>query len=278
MSIINEIIWSEYYKPPPKLIPITGTPFYIGALNLLYGLSKSGKSHSLAELLHSADLQGKTVVWLDKDYNINPETLKLLSQFKHVNENVDKLCEELLQLSSLQDFILVFDSLKDFSEDLDTNTDAQKAMQHIRQFTKLGATVIVIAHGTEKRTNEGKVIGFKIKGNSETIQSKCDCIIRFEKKESNTDYGSMTMRKFIPDRMRISNASTQTILVYDKAILSQAIQRAIMENEGITHRELIKKFSSNMEAAIKDLEDIAYQIEHTGNKRVVQLIPEKSMS
>lgn len=149
MNIANEIIWGDYFRSPPKLRPIIGTPFYIGALNLIYGLSKSGKSHSLAELLQSVDLDGKTVVWLDKDYNINPQTMDLLAAFKHTNENVDYLCTELLKRTSLEELILVFDSLKDFSEGLDSNADAQSTMEYIRRFTKLGATVIVIAHGTE---------------------------------------------------------------------------------------------------------------------------------
>ncbi len=279
MSAIDNIEWLQYYKKPPKAYLLSGTPFYIGALNILYGLSKSGKSRSLAELLiESQSSKNKTIVWLDKDYNIDSHILKLLESFKYANNDVDKLCSKLLDLPSLKEYILVFDSLKDFSEyGLDSNSDAQKSMEYIREFTKLGATVILIAHATMVRDNDGKNNGFKIQGNSETIQSKCDCVFRFEQKTSKLNIEDQevkfTVRSFIPERMRISNASTKEVSLYDKNDLTNCIHKLIDENEEMTKRELIKKFSSTISNVINDLEDEAYTVELVGKKKMIHKLP-----
>ncbi len=272
---MSKIIWEKFYKEPPKVSILEGTPFYIGVLNLLYGLSKSGKSRSLAELLQKANCKNKTIVWLDKDYNVDPDTIKVLRSFKHVNENVDELCKTLRERPSLEEYILVFDSLKDFSHGLDSNAEAQNTMEDIRQFTKLGATVIVIAHATKWITPDGKKSGFKLQGNSETIQSKCDCVFRFEKTESKIQKDVdilIIIRKFIPDQMRISNASTEPILVYEKRNLTLMIHKLIDENNELTHRELKKKVSSSYGDVIDELEGEAYSIKEVGNKRVLEKI------
>lgn len=276
MNVVKDINWSKYYRKPPKATLLKGTPFYCGTLNMVYGLSKSGKSRSLAELLINANLNNneKTVVWLDKDYNIDEYMLKVLAEFKHSNHNVDTLCKELLKKDSLDEYILVFDSLKDFSEfGLDSNKDAQNTMEYIRQFTKLGATVILIAHATEI-IKDGKVIGFKVQGNSETIKSKCDCVFRFEVTESKKY--EIIVRSFIPEAMRISNASKDKFQIYDKDMLINAIHTCIDNEDKLTQRELKKKFSSSMSSAIDDLEDVAYSVEQVGTSKVVSKI--QSMS
>ena len=277
MNKVDEINWLRYYRKPPTASPIKETPFYYGALNMLYGLSKSGKSRSLAELLIKANLHNgeKTIVWLDKDYNIDDKILKILSHFKHINSDVDNLCKELLERSHLGEYILIFDSLKDFSTGLDSNADAQKTMEYIRQFTKLGATVIVIAHATKWTSQDGKKSGFKVQGNSETIQSKCDCVFRFEKSESkiqNDNDISITIRKFIPELMRISNANTKPILVYDKGGLTKMIHKLIDENNELTHRELKKAVSSSYSDVIDELKGETYRIKQVGNKKILEKI------
>lgn len=266
------IDWSKYHRQPPKAYLLKGTPFYSGTLNMLYGLSKSGKSRSLAELLVKANLHSgkKTVVWLDKDYNIDDAILQLLTKFKHINYDVDNLCDELLGKDSLNEYILVFDSLKDFSPlGLDSNQDAQKSMEYIRQFTKLGATVILIAHATEN-IKDGKVTGFRIKGNSETIKSKCDCVYRFEVSESKTH--QITVRNFIPEAMRISNASKDTFSIYDQGMLTKAIHTCIDNEDNLTQRELKKKFSSSMSTAIDNLENAAYKVIQVKARKLVSKI------
>lgn len=273
MNNKDSIKWIEHYRKPPKVNPIEETPFYYGSLNMVYGLSKSGKSRTLAELLVDANIHksDKTVVWLDKDYNVDESTLILLSNFKHVNHNVDDLCSKLLELPSLNDYILIFDSLKDFSiYGLDSNADAQRSMESIRHYTQLGATVILIAHATIKFSEDAKEKGFKIQGNSETISSKCDCVFKFE--VSKSDKHDITVRSFVPEKMRISNASVSKFFMYDKERVIEVIRDIIDHNEGITHRDLKKKFSSAISDLIDSVEGIAYTVEVSGNKRLVHKI------
>ena len=283
MSTANDIEWVKYHKTPPLVNILEGTPFYTGVLNMVYGLSKSGKSRSLAELLVQANIHNgdKTVVWLDKDYNVDDELIKLLSNFKHANDDIDALCEKLLSMKSLKDYIIIFDSLKDFSKHgLDSNADAQESMEYIREFTKLGATVIVIVHATKWISSDYKKSGFKVQGNSETIQSKCDCIFRFKLTDTNVKLADdnkvkIKVREFIPERMRISNASTETVSLYDGKDLAYCIHHFINTQDGMTRRDLSRKFSDNIRSTVLSLENIAYCCKEEGQKNVVYKIESK---
>lgn len=278
MGKIEDINFVAYYKEPLDAKQIKGTPFYSGALNMVYGLSKSGKSRCIAEILAEAKIKNVEIIWLDKDYNMDKPLLELLKDFKHINDEVDELCDKLLNTETLKNTILVFDSLKDFSRSgLDSNAEAQESMEYIREFTKLGATVILIAHATKWISSDGKKSDFKLQGNSETIQSKCDCVFRFEQKTSKLNIEDQevkfTVRSFIPERMRISNASTKEVSLYDKNDLTNCIHKLIDENEEMTKRELIKKFSSTISNVINDLEDEAYTVELVGKKKMIHKLP-----
>jgi len=145
---------TDYYKKPLKAEAIEGTPFYRNVLNLVYGLSKSGKSFSIAKVLAEAGLTGKDVIWLDKDYNVNEALLSYLRNFTHINYNVEEFEEMLLEVNG-HGKILIFDSLKDFlhDADIDSNAGSQEAMEYVRKFLKAGFTVIVIAHATLQKSS-----------------------------------------------------------------------------------------------------------------------------
>ena len=114
MNIDLQTLRVKHFNQPKTAELIQGTPFYRNTLNLVYGLSKSGKTFSVAQVLRDAGLGRDDVIWLDKDYNVNSKLGLLLKGFSWMNDNVIAV-EEALLASKGDGEVLVFDSLKDFT-------------------------------------------------------------------------------------------------------------------------------------------------------------------
>jgi len=196
MPDFNQLLFlgdNRYFEQPEPLQHLEKTPFCKNGLNLIYGPSKSGKSTSIYKILVDAGYS-KNVIVLDKDHNKETHIMSLLKKLNWKNKHLDELEYKLLE-SNLTNIIIVFDSLKDFTngKNLDDNSEAQNVMMHIRQYVGKGATAIVIAHSTKDANGIDK-----IKGNEETIKSKSDIIYRF----NNSSKG----RIFILEASRFTNA------------------------------------------------------------------------
>lgn len=239
----------EYFNKPIKAEAIDKTPFYKNVLNLVYGLSKSGKSYTTAELLLKSSIDNKDVIWLDKDYNVNESMLNMFSNFNHVNENIDLVTEALLEHGGDGE-ILVFDSLKDFAgnNDLDTNVGAQTAMENIRKYITAGFTVILIAHATKFEN------GFKIKGNEETIKSKSDVVIKLT---------SIDGQKIIETTdTRIMNGYREKMIITTDSYLKDKVDGILEVRGAITWTELRQAFPSSLRAELQSVKDIILVFEN----------------
>ena len=254
----------QCYSKPKKVESIPNTPFYKNCLHLIYGLSKSGKSYSIAQILADAGMTQEDVIWLDADYNINDEFLSYLSNFTHLNTNIKTALDALLSVDG-DEKIVVFDSLKDFSdgEDLDTNAGSQAVMERIREFTKVGYTVIVIAHATKYNKTVGKET--KIKGNAETIISKSDIVYFLD--NSATDYKSLKLK-----RTRVSNNRMSDFRVYSLQQLKEAAEKIINENPGVTVRSLINKLPSAVRNTFKKHQGELIDVEGVDKKHIAKCI------
>ncbi len=229
----------SYHEVPRKAEPILGTPFYRNVFTLVYGVSKIGKSHSIAQVLVNAGLGKRDVIWLDKDYNINESTLTLFSNFTHVNKNIDNVFEKLCEVEG-EGTIVVIDSLKDFvgSLDIDSNRGSQQVMEKLRLLVKKKYSVICIAHAT--KTIDGDYSkGIKIKGNEETIKSKSDMVYKIEKHSE--------FREMILTDTRISGTSDiANFKLYDLGELRKKIESIIDKHDGnITVKDLTNELPSS---------------------------------
>ncbi|PLW80599.1 hypothetical protein C0585_01770 [Candidatus Woesearchaeota archaeon] len=251
---------TEYFNMPKSAKLIEGTPFYKNSLNLVYGLSKSGKSFSVAQLLLEAKLTAADVIWLDKDYNLNENMMSMLSKFSWMNQNVEQLEEKLLAVDG-KGKILVFDSLKDFSkgEDIDTNKGSQAIMEYLREFTKMGYTVITIAHATKDKDR-----GIKIKGNEETIKSKSDIVFRLN---NNADF-----REFEVVSSRLANGSSERFKCYDLNAVKSKVDAIISEHEEITVRDLTNKLPSSIRSTFTKYQNELIEVVEDGKKRIAKCI------
>jgi len=260
---------TDYHKTPLKAEAIDGTPFYKNVLNLVYGLSKSGKSFSIAKVLTEAGLTGKDVIWLDKDYNINETLLSYLRNFTHINYNVEEFEEMLLEVNG-HGKILIFDSLKDFlhDADIDSNAGSQEAMEYVRKFLKAGFTVIVIAHATLQKSSTTALkpkATMKIKGNEETIKSKSDIVFQLQE---NADY-----RSFKLTDSRITNAyKGSEFRLYQLQQLKELVEKYIKDSSELTVRELTNKLPSAVRDTFKANQDKLIKVEMEGKKHIAKCI------
>lgn len=248
------------YQRPQRADPIDGTPFYRSSLNLVFGLSKSGKSESIARVLNDANLGKNDVIWLDRDYNVNQITLGYMYSFTYLNLNINEAEEQLLSADG-EGKIVVFDSLKDFSrgEDLDTNAGSQKVMEYIREFTKANYSAIVIAHATKNKDG-----GIKIKGNEETIKSKSDVVFRLNK---NAEF-----REFEVVSSRLANGSGERVKCYDLNAVKSKVDAIISEHPEITVRDLTNKLPSSIRDTFTKYQSELIEVVEDGRKRIAKCI------
>lgn len=161
--------------------------FLKNAVNLLIGESKSGKTFTTIKSLIDIGLK-EHIIHLDFDRNAD-ESLKKLGVQTYNIANPEALLHSLKQIktderkNALLDKILVIDSLQDlsFGQGIDSNDGAKATMERILVFQEMNCTIILIHHVT-KSENTPFSAGYKIKGNSSTISSKCDCCIGLDKR------------------------------------------------------------------------------------------------
>ncbi|WP_152183444.1 hypothetical protein [Sulfurimonas indica] len=265
LSDILSDLRTKCYSKPKKVENIKGTPFYNNCLHLIYGLSKSGKSYSIAQILVDAGMTQEDVIWLDADYNINDELLNYLSNFIHLNTNMQIALDALLDVDG-DGKIVVFDSLKDFAdgEDLDTNAGAQKTMEFIREFTKAGYTVIVIAHATQYNKKLGGK-ETKIKGNAETIISKSDIVYFLD--NSSESYRNLKLQK-----TRVSNEHLSDFRLYSIKQVKKAIDKILNDNGELTVRELTNKLSSEARNTFARHKNELIEVDLVGKKKIAKCI------
>jgi len=258
----DAINFGDYYAPPPVATKLKGTPFYSGCLQLVFAPSKFGKSVSVAKVLGNA---GHKAIWLDKDYNVDADFISYLqAKHIHVNNNVEDLAKKLL-LEDGTGKILVFDSLKDFAKGgrLDTNEDSQMAMEYIRKFVSCGYTAIVIAHAT-REFKDGKLVRTKIKGNQDTIESKCDLTFELRQEERG--------RILRPLQPRISGASMKDFVITDVEMLGKKVAEKISElmlideNIWVSYRDVEKSVSSELRSILPSFEGKIYEKRLAGKR------------
>lgn len=169
---------------PKDLKSINGTHdfFYNGGLHVVHGLSKSGKTYFVLKTLNYA--KNVRTIWIDGDNNDK----KMINRFENIIHlapiNPDSYLNKWLNVSiDYKDIVFVIDSLKDFknNQDLDTNDGMDIILKRFKKLTKLGATVIVIHHSTIKYNLGGKPNGIKIKGNEEALYSNSDMTYLYER-------------------------------------------------------------------------------------------------
>jgi len=254
-----------FYKKPVLPTQLANTPFFTGALNLVAGRAKSGKTYSTLQALYEAGIYKdptKRVIWLDKDYNVS---IPLYEGLECFNSDVDEAFE-LLCKADLTNIIVVVDSLKDFVGNLDSNEQSQEAMEHIRRLVKKNATVILIAHTTLQRDN-GKVIGEKLQGNEQTIKSKCDAVFNFADAESKK---GIKAKSFTMLENRLGIESGTKTYIYDRGSAIEVIKNTI--TAGMTRRELTKSFTSALTHLVLSLEGIAFKTIQDGKKTIVEAL------
>ncbi len=256
-------ITSDYFSKPIVALPIDNTVFYKNCLNLVFGMSKSGKSYSIAKQLLDAGLSSSDVIWLDRDYNVNEQMMEMLSKFSWVNKNIEDLEKRLLEMDG-NGKIVVFDSLKDFTkgEDIDTNKGSQTVMQYLREFTKANYTAIVIAHATKSTVGVSQTI--KIKGNSETITSKSDVVYRLNNHSEFREF------EVIASRLGgIMKGDSHKL--YDLSILKSKVEEIIKTSESpITVRELTNKLPSTTRDIFKTNQDTLIEVVLDGKKHIAK--------
>jgi len=202
-----DVYTTQKYLAEPKLLtPIPGTSgfFYDGGLHLVHGLSKSGKTHFVLEIMNQATTH--QVIWLDGDNNDTsmPGKFKNIVHIPPLEPNA-WLNRLIASKVSLVKWVVILDSLKDFTngENLDSNEGSNNIMQHIKQLDRLGATVIIVAHSTPGGTTD-KPLPPKLKGNSEYIYANVDLTYRFERNFSTNT------RTLTAERSRINEVRSDT--------------------------------------------------------------------
>ena len=198
----------ELLAVPKDLQPIPGTNnfFYFGALHLVHGLAKTGKTHFVLETLNYA--RNIDVIWLDGDFN-DAAMVKKFQNITHlaplesdayldmwINANIDYAGK-----------IFIIDSLKDFKnkQDMDTNSGMDAIIKRFKYLTKKAATVIVIHHSTVIYGVSSSANKIKIKGNEEAIYSNCDITYLFTR-----DFNS-NCSELLCERSRINHIRSGAI-------------------------------------------------------------------
>ena len=181
-SFLKQMSIPELLAIPKDLQPIPGTNnfFYFGALHLVHGLAKTGKTHFVLETLNNA--KNVDVIWLDGDFN----DAVMVNKFKKITHLTPLESDAYLNMwvNANVDYtgkIFILDSLKDFKnkQDMDTNSGMDTIIKRFKYLTKKAATVIVIHHSTVRYGVSSSETKIKIKGNEEAIYSNCDITYLF---------------------------------------------------------------------------------------------------
>lgn len=183
-----EAFLAEYTKPEYlaiektlNTIDLTHDMLFEGGVHCVHGLAGEGKTYFVLGLLNALAASRK-VMWLDGDNN----GIKMAQRFSNVqhipparpNEWLERLIDK---GCSLENTIIILDSLKDFSFELDSdnNKGSNAILQKYKLLSNMGATLVIITHSTALREG-GKVVDIKLRGNEEGIKSNTDVVYMFE--------------------------------------------------------------------------------------------------
>ena len=234
---------------------IGDTPFRLNAMNGIYGPAKTGKTTKVLEILNDIDPKYK-VVWLDGDRNA-----ALQGKFTNITHqplsNTEEAILALINMEErLDNYILIIDSFKDFAfgYNIDSNAECQKVFSIYQQLLDKGATLVIIFHATKIRT-DGKISGFKIKGNEDTIESKMDFLYKFER-----------MEEFVKLTVQCSRDPSlprgQELIYGDLSILKDRIKKYLSDNPNCSLRDLKRAPGlSSYKDEIKKLENKFFVVE-----------------
>ena len=124
--------------------------------------------------------------------------------------------------------------MKDYAngEQTDGNEGSNNIMQHYKKLNRLGATVIVIHHSTPTY-EKGKIVGIKLKGNSEGIRSNADITYLFERDFDRAE------RTVTAETSRVSSRESGSVMKYNavngwfpvKAELTQTVNSGSKDKE-----------------------------------------------
>jgi hypothetical protein len=200
-SFLKQMSTPELLAVPKDLQPIPGTNnfFYFGALHLVHGLAKTGKTHFVLETLNYA--KNVDVIWIDGDFN----DAVMINKFQNITHLTPLESDSYLDMwinadVDYTDKIFIIDSLKDFKnkQDMDTNSGMDAIIKRFKYLTKKAATVIVIHHSTVRYGVSSSANKIKIKGNEEAIYSNCDITYLFTR-----DFNS-NLSELLCERSRVN--------------------------------------------------------------------------
>lgn len=207
-SFLKQMSTPGLLAAPKDLQPIPGTNnfFYFGALHLVHGLAKTGKTHFVLETINYA--KNVDVIWIDGDFN----DAAMVTKFKNITHLAPLESDVYLDMWINSDIdytgkIFIIDSLKDFKnkQDIDTNNGMDAIIKRFKYLTKKAATVIVIHHSTVRYGVSSSSNKIKIKGNEEAIYSNCDITYLFTR-----DFDS-NLSELLCERSRVNHIKSGAI-------------------------------------------------------------------
>jgi len=185
-----------------KLVP--NTPFQYGAVNIVYGLSSTGKSWQLAALLGKANVE---CAYIDVDGNNGKDLDDHCAKFdiprydledpilsEYIKKDLKCTSKSLLDIAATlmthlatnpaTEIVFVLDSLTALGEGQEIN-NAEKIAPLIYKIgalaKKLNCSIILVDHATPIRDpHTGQALTFKLEGNAEGKKRAVNCLCRYE--------------------------------------------------------------------------------------------------
>jgi len=231
------------------------TPFRLNAFNGVFAPAKTGKTYFSLEQLDSLDPLLYKVIWLDGDRNS-----ELKGKFPNILHfplsNTTLAFDTLLEQKERYDnYVFVIDSFKDFTfgRDTDSNKGSQEVFERYQQLLNKGATLVIIFHATKIYGDKG-IMGFKLKGNADTIESKMDFLYKLDRTKQN-----IVNLKVVCSREAGLNIGD--ILSFgNKDHIKNLIAEYIIAEPDISLRDLKKKSGLTMyESIINELLGVFYE-------------------
>lgn len=182
--------------PEPSVSACSSNIAFYGAITMVYGEAKMGKSFTIGEALN-----GSHALFIDIDNNgieLHEHLIKNHIIPLHGSE-AKPFIDMLLQYDGDDKFIIVIDSFANCADELGFNvndtTAVTKLFKEIRRITDKDHAVVLVHHVTTNG-KQGDDHSSKIQGNAGAIFGRVDITYRLESRGV-----------LIQDRSRISNAA-----------------------------------------------------------------------
>ena len=186
--------------PEPAISACTSNIAFYGAITMVFGEAKMGKSFTIADALKDS-----ATLFIDIDNN-GEELHKHLVSKKIIplhGTEAQPFIDILLKYAGDDKFIVVIDSFANYADELGFNvndtTAITKLFKEIRKLTDNGHAVVLVHHVTTNGKT-GDEHSSKIQGNAGAIFGRVDVTYRLEGRGV-----------LIQDRSRISNAADKFI-------------------------------------------------------------------